>query len=296
MLRHVLALLLAAASAEIVDENGVQWGVTRTYAETKAKDCLASLRATAWHARTEKALQGHPFVKAAERGKLPLLALQRFAGEQRHIQARDAASFAALAGNAWRPTEAGLLDLWRNEAPDLKGLFGTLLGGELAAAPLLQRLILATGLDHDAQGRSEDGSFFAPDPRAQAYGAYWALLARDNSTAAAAAAAAVNFPAWGALCKRVLEGLRKDTKMAAALKQRGLADYEEGLAFLAFFAEPLPKLEEMALALIADTFEQRNGACELLQDDVRTLQAYEVDFWDSVWAWRPARGGARGEL
>ena len=28
----------------------------------------------------------------------------------------------------------------------------------------------------------------------------------------------------------------------------------------------------------------------------RTLQAYEVDFWDSVWAWRPARGGARGEL
>ena len=49
--------------------------------------------------------------------------------------------------------------------------------GELAAAPLLQRLIHATGLDYDAHGRSEDGTFFAPEPRAQAYGAYWALLA-----------------------------------------------------------------------------------------------------------------------
>ena len=46
----------------------------------------------------------------------------------------------------------------------------------LAAAPLLQRLIHATGLDYDAHGRSEDGTFFAPEPRAQAYGAYWALL------------------------------------------------------------------------------------------------------------------------
>ena len=177
--RHAFAAALAAlVSAELVDDNGVQWGVTRAYAESKAKDCLASLRATAWHAQTEKALKNHPFVKAAERGRLPFQALQRFVGEQRFIQANDAASFAQLAGSDWRPTAAGLLDLWRNTPPDnLKGLFGTLLKGELAAAPLLQRLIHATGLDYDAHGRSEDGTFFAPEPRAQAYGAYWALLA-----------------------------------------------------------------------------------------------------------------------
>ena len=175
---HAVAALAALVSAEIIDDNGVQWGVTRAYAEAKAKDCLASLRATAWHAQTERALKNHPFVKAAERGRLPFQALQRFVGEQRFIQANDAASFAQLAGSDWRPTAAGLLDLWRNTPPaDLKGLFGTLLKGELAAAPLLQRLIHATGLDYDAHGRSEDGTFFAPEPRAQAYGAYWALLA-----------------------------------------------------------------------------------------------------------------------
>ena len=293
--RHAFAAALAAlVLAELVDDNGVQWGVTRNYAETKAKDCLASLRATAWHAQTEKALKNHPFVKAAERGRLPLQALQRFVGEQRFIQARDAASFAQLAGSDWRPTAAGLLDLWRNTPPDnLKGLFGTLLKGELAAAPLLQRLIHATGLDYDAHGRSEDGTFFAPEPRAQAYGAYWALLARDGKHAAAAAAAAVNFPAWGDACRRVLHGLRKDDKMAVELKKRGLAEYQEGLAFLAFFAEPLPNLEEMALSILADDFE-KNGACELIQDDVRTLQAYEVDFWDAVW--KPSHHASRGEL
>ena len=175
---HAVAALAALTSAELIDDNGVQWGVTRAYAEAKAKDCLASLRATPWHAQTEKALKNHPFVKAAERGRLPFQALQRFVGEQRFIQANDAASFAQLAGSDWRPTAAGLLDLWRNTPPDnLKGLFGTLLKGELAAAPLLQRLIHATGLDYDAHGRSEDGTFFAPEPRAQAYGAYWALLA-----------------------------------------------------------------------------------------------------------------------
>ena len=66
-----------------------------------------------------------------------------------------------------------------------------------------------------------------------------------------------------------------------------------GLAFLAFFAEPLPNLEEMALSILADDFE-KNGACELIQDDVRTLQAYEVDFWDAVW--KPSHHASRGEL
>ena len=37
--------------------------------------------------------------------------------------------------------------------------------------------------------------------------------------------------------------------MAAELKKRGLAEYQEGLAFLAFFAEPLPNLEEGTASL-----------------------------------------------
>ena len=47
----------------------------------------------------------------------------------------------------------------------------------------------------------------------------------------------------------MLHGLRKDDKMAAELKKRGLAEYQEGLAFLAFFAEPLPNLEEGTASL-----------------------------------------------
>ena len=58
--------------------------------------------------------------------------------------------------------------------------------------------------------------------------------------------------------------------MKNELKKRGLAEYQEGLAFLAFFAAPLPNLEDMALSILADDFE-KNGACELIQDDVRTL-------------------------
>ena len=81
--------------------------------------------------------------------------------------------------------------------------------------------------------------------------------------------------------------------MKNELKKRGLAEYQEGLAFLAFFAEPLPHLAEMALSILADDFE-KNGACELIQDDVRTLQAYEVDFWDAVW--KPSHHASRGEL
>ena len=55
----------------------------------------------------------------------------------------------------------------------------------------------------------------------------------------------MNFPAWG----DAWSTRRKDDKMAAELKKRGLAEYQEGLAFLAFFAEPLPNLEEMALSI-----------------------------------------------
>ena len=47
------------------------------------------------------------------------------------------------------------------------------------------------------------------------------MLARDGKRAAAAAAAAANFPAWGDACRRVLHGLRKDDKMAAELKWSG---------------------------------------------------------------------------
>ena len=82
----------------------------------------------------------------------------------------------------------------------------------------------------------------------------------------------------------------------ALLQHKSTADrfYREiDWDLLAFFAAPLPNLEEMALSILADDFE-KNGACELIQDDVRTLQAYEVDFWDAVW--KPSHHASRGEL
>ena len=249
-----------------------------------AKACLESLRASDFNVATEAALASHAFVVAAEAGTLDFAALKRFAGEQRRIQPSDAVSFARLAGfDDWRPSPGGLTDSHNNEAPVADGLFGTLLAGEMAAAPLLNRLSIGVGLDLDAHGLDDDGVPFLPSPVAQAYGAYWALLSRDGKRAAAAAAAAVNFPAWGRACGRVHDAILKNGRFAADFAKNGV-EPEDALKFLAFFAAPLPGLDDMAAAVVAAEFEKggQGAMCEALAEPVRMLQAYELAFWDAV--------------
>ena len=248
-----------------------------------AKACLETLRTSEFNVATEKALASPPFVAAAEAGTLDFAALKRFAGEQRLIQPSDAVSFARLAGfDEWTPSPGGLTDCHKNEAPVGEGLFATLLAGEMAAAPLLNRLSIGVGLDLDPHGLDDDGEPFVPSPGAQAYGAYWALLSRDGKKAAAAAAAAVNFPAWGEACRRVRAGVLK-SGAKADFAAHGV-DVVDALQFLAFFATPLPDLDDMAAEVIAVEFAKGGAGanCDALADPVRMLQAYELGFWDAV--------------
>eukprot|EP00662_Eupelagonemidae_sp_cell21_P016681 gene16681-38279_t len=110
-------------------------------------------------------------------------------------------------------------------------------GGEIGAAPLLLQMAAWVGLG----GGDRDGG----------------ALER----AAAAAACAVNFPAFGRT-----SGGRPPPRGA--------------LAFLAFFAEPVAGLDEMAAAEIA----RHPAPYAELRTAVRLLQQYEVMFWDAVYA------------
>ena len=98
---------------------------------------------------------------------------------------------------------------------------------------------------------------------AQGYPSYWARLALGNNKAAAAAACAVNFPAWGRMCARLAAVLEID---------------KEGLQFIEFFASPIENLDEMAAAVI----DAENVQYEDILEHVRLLQEYEVLFWDAI--------------
>ena len=106
---------------------------------------------------------------------------------------------------------------------------------------------------------------------AQGYPSYWARLALSQQRAAGAAACAINFPAWGRMCGRVRAAL------ASGLYGRVSADE---LAFLNYFAEPIPGLDDMAAAVIV----QEGAGYDDLVVAVRLLQEYEALFWDAVFA------------
>jgi hypothetical protein len=95
-------------------------------------------------------------------------------------------------------------------------------------------------------------------------------MALDHARAAGAAACAVNFPAWGRMCLRLVDSSANKTTSNAV-----------DTSFLLFFATPIEGLDEMAAAVI-------DGEDGVEYDDlvqhVRLLQEYEVLFWDACYA------------
>jgi hypothetical protein len=68
--------------------------------------------------------------------------------------------------------------------------------------------------------------------------------------------------------------------MAAALRsQYGFTAAQT--AFFDFFAEPIPGFEEDALAVIAEGLDQ-GAEPRLIKRAARLLQAYELEFWNTV--------------
>ncbi|KAL7532778.1 hypothetical protein ACHAXR_006541 [Thalassiosira sp. AJA248-18] len=254
---------------------------------------IQKLREESFNKETERKLQDHPYIKAAEEGTLALSQRQAFAREQYFIQLSDAMSFAFLAGHrGFTPSSLTSVSVPEQqqsttapseESPqedEVMDLFQFLLGGEVYASSLLLAYAKSVGLDENALNSrtnqsNRDG--YRISSRAQAYPSYWARLALSGQRAAGAAACAVNFPAWGAMCGRLLEALGgDDEKKGSRYNYAGVDD--EGLAFIKFFATPIEDLDRMAAFII----EEEGVSYEDVVDQVRILQDYEIAFWDAI--------------
>jgi len=229
-------------------------------------EVITKLREEEFVKTTEDKLINHAYIKAAEKGELSLAQKQSFAREQYHIQLSDAISFASLSGHdGFAPdtlTNAEVPEAAPGKQDDLYQFF---LGGELYASSLLLKYAQSLGLDEDQLKSSQTSA------RAQAYPSYWARLALSKKRAAGAAACAVNFPAWGRMCGRLLEALGEKDQMYSGID-------DESLAFIKFFATPIDGLDEMAAKVI----EEEKVTYDELVGHVRLLNEYEVMFWDAV--------------
>ena len=244
-------------------------------------EIIQRLRNEPFNKDTELKLQSHPYLMAAEDGSLTLSQRQAFAREQYFVQLSDARSFAVLAGhdNFVTTSLAGAsvpepIEQYDNNTEEID-LFQFLLGGEVYAASLLLAYAKSVGLDENAL-RMPRKSGYQLSPKSQAYPSYWARLAlsgKKKGRAAGAAACAVNFPAWGKMCHRLLEALGVTGNNYT---YEGMED--ERLAFIKFFATPIERLDKMA----ADIIDKEGVPYEDLVEHVRLLQEYEIMFWDGI--------------
>jgi len=223
-----------------------------------------------FHERTNRALEQHPYLHAAKDGTLTMAQRRAFCCEQLAIQHSDACSFAKLAGhdNFDCPSSLAKAVLPEVEEDKKDDLFHFLLGGELYASKLLLQHAASLGLPAE----EDIVKSYQVTAEGQGYPSYWSRLALNQQHGAAAAACAVNFPAWGNMCRELLQALKEgDYGYDATTK-------DDGLAFIEFFATPIENLDEMA----AKIMHREKVQYEDIVTSVRLLQEYEVLFWDAV--------------
>ncbi|KAL3905992.1 MAG: hypothetical protein SGARI_004202 [Bacillariaceae sp.] len=230
---------------------------------------LDLLRQEPFNAATNVMLASHPYLLAAKEGTLTRKQRQAFVGEQYAIQYSDACSFAKLAGHDdFQPETLSVIGDQKDDTiPDM---FQFLLGGEIYASKLLSDHANSIGMETEEVLRN-----YPKTAKAQGYPSYWSRLALSKQRGAGAAACAVNFPAWGAMCKELSEALK-------ARPEYGYANdpnVTESLAFIDFFATPIENLDEMAAAVM----QQEQTSYEDVVTAVRLLQEYEVLFWDAIY-------------
>jgi TENA/THI-4/PQQC family len=190
------------------------------------------------------------FVPLVAQGKAPVEAVGALAAEEHWIVASDWRSFLTLAA--------------RSSDPAARGFFTSLATGESLALEKLPPLAAAGGLDAAAVRA------YRPRPGCQAYPAYVAWLALNAEPAAAVLAILANFAAWGGYCAAMAKGLRE---------HYGFGD--EACGFFDFFTEPVPELEQQALAAIQAGLDA-GVPLEPAREYGRLLQAYELIFWNSL--------------
>ena len=201
---------------------------------------------------TETKLRTHPYVAAVQRGDIPRDKLRHIVAEEYHIVTSDLRSIGQLLSR-FGHTASG---------PFFAGAYQ----GEQAALAALKKLAATLGMSE------ADLLDYEPMAGAHAYTAYMAWLAHYGEDAQVAAAFAVNFPAWGANCG----------KLSAALQDKyGLS--AEDVTFFSNFAKPIPGFQEAAAAIV-DAGLERGVAERDIKRAVRLLQAYELMFWDALYA------------
>ena len=235
---------------------------------------IHELRESKFNQETTRKLLSHPYLVAAQNGTLTLAQRQAFVKQQYHIQLSDAKSFAVLAGHSgFNPkTLTGTQVPTPTDKMKDNDLFQFLLGGELYASSLLLNCAKSVGLPEESMLVSSKQA-----AKAQAYPSYWARIALSNQRAAGAAACAINFPAWGEMCRKLNEALLQHGETYGY----NTSTSEEGLEFIKFFATPIDNLDEMAVTIMDE--EQNDITYDELEEVVRMLQEYEIMFWDACY-------------
>lgn len=239
-------------------------------------DMLERLRTEAFNLETNQTLANHPYIVAAKEGKLTIAQRRAFVGEQFAIQYSDACSFARLAGHDdFQPKVLSVATVpppKQEQNETLPDLFQFLLGGEVYASQLLLDNAKSVGFEGE-----EDLQDYPVTAKGQAYPSYWARIALAGRKGAGAAACAVNFPAWGAMCADLSESLR-------SLAEYGYdtmtdEDASKALAFVNFFGTPIENLDPMA----AKVMKEERVSYDDVVTQVRLLQEYEIMFWDACY-------------
>jgi thiaminase len=194
----------------------------------------------------------HPYIEALAAGRVPREQLHAVAGEQYAIIASDLKSVAHLIGRFGGTAEMQF--------------FLDVLAGERAAWDGLHAFARALGMTET------DLEAYEPLAGAHAYTCYMAWLALYGSAAEVAAAYLVNFPAWGKNCGRLSEILKE---------HYGLT--ESDVVFFDGFAAPAPEFERSAREVIQRGLDTGVDARRIGRA-ARLLQAYELLYWDTLYA------------
>jgi hypothetical protein len=198
----------------------------------------------------ERRLFSHPWIAAAEQGRLQAADLVVFAAHQQRTIQSDLRSVALLV-HRYAATPSGRFFL--------EGL-----KTETAALEALPAFARRAGAGPERLGA------VAPVAKALAYTHYLAWLAAYGSDAEFAAAFLVNLPAWGANCGRLSRAFQSRYDMAPA-----------DVAFFDLFARESPGFDTAALSVIQAGLGR--GVPEAaIRHAALLLQQCELMFWDAM--------------
>lgn len=252
-LADAVATRRLSALLDVASPNTSEHGDNCTHADLLPDQVLPWLRAQAFNQRTERALQNHPLVAAADAGTMPLEVVKLILSEEYSIEKSDLRSMAAALAR-------------HGDAPASRDFIQQSVDSEAVALQKLVAMAQVFVLSEEAL------SAYEPMPIAHAYSAYLAQLSNYGGAAAIAAGFAVNFPAYGQMCGRIRDAL---------VAQYGYS--QEDVSFLSWFAEPIPGYDDLAEKVISEGMLRGEQLCEI-KESVRLLQGYEILFWDAVWA------------